>query len=64
MEFVSYHRVAEDEDRQAGVARSYQVDVLQTVSDVDLKVFNIHPLSFTLPMSHCKNIRERENVNH
>lgn len=60
MECVSHHRVAEDEDGQARVACSYQVDVLQAVSDVDLKVFNIHPLPFTLPMSHCENNRERE----
>lgn len=59
---VSHHRVAEDEDGQVGVACSHQVDVLQTVSDVDLKVFNIHPLPFALPMAHCENKREREYV--
>lgn len=52
MECASHHRVAEDEDGQVGVTRSHQVDVLKTVSDVDLKVFNIHPLPFALPMAH------------
>lgn len=43
-----------DEDGQVGVAGLHQVDVLQGVSDVNLEVFDDHPVSFTLTMANCR----------
>lgn len=42
-----------DEDGQVWVARLHQVNVLQGVSDVNLEVFDVHPVSFTLTMANC-----------
>lgn len=57
---MSYHGVTHNEDRQVRVAGLHQVNVLQGVSDVDLEVFDVHPVSFTLAMPNCGG--KRHNV--
>lgn len=49
---MSYHGVTHDEYRQVGVTGFHQVNVLQGVSDVNLEVFDVHPVSFTLTMAN------------
>lgn len=58
---VSYHGVSHDEDRQVGVAWLHQVNVLQGVSDVNLEVFDVHPVSFTLTVADCAGKKKRVN---
>lgn len=49
---VSYHGVAHDEDGQVGVTWPHQINVLQSISDVKLEIFDVHPVAFTLTMTH------------
>lgn len=49
---MSYHRVSDDEDWQLGVPALHNVNVLEDVSNVNLKVFDIHSLTFTLTMTN------------
>ena len=56
---MSYHGVAHDEDGQVGMAGLHQVNVLQGVSDVNLEVFDVHPVAFTLTMANCGGKKRR-----
>lgn len=51
-----------DEDGQVGVAALHQVNVLQGVSDVNLEVFDVHSVAFTLTVAHCGGREEREEI--
>lgn len=57
---ASYHGVTHDEDGEIGVAGLHQVDVLQGVSDVNLEVFDVHPVSFTLTVANYGGDQEKE----
>lgn len=59
---MSYHGVTHDEDGQVRVANLHHVDVLQRVSDVNLEIFDVHPVSLTLPMADCEERVERRKI--
>lgn len=60
---MSYHGVAHNKYRQVRVARLHQVNVLKGVSDINLKVLNVHPVTFALAMANCGR-KNQESLTH
>lgn len=56
---ASYHGVTHDEDGKVRVTGFHQVDVLQGVSDVNLEILDVHPLSFALAVANCRSETKR-----
>lgn len=50
--------MAHDEDGKVRVAGFHQVDVLQGVSDENLEILDVHPLSFALTVADCRSETE------